>query len=224
MSALTATPARAAHRRRSRLPVFAALLIGILVLGVFAFRHLGLWLEVDEPLRQSRAIAVMGGGFPFRAAEAAALYKAGWAREVWLTQGSRNDRDRALEEFGIPVIYEHESGRGLLLKLGVPAEAIQILPERVNNTLSELQSVLRYAGSGAAEPLIIVTSKPHSRRVRVIWDTMATGRAAIVRYTPRDRYGAAVWWHDSKDALETFREAFGVLNAWAGYPIAPRER
>lgn len=221
---LTLTPARVKSKRRGGLLVVAVLLFGIVAGGIFGLRHLGLWLEVDEPLQHARAIAVLGGGFPYRAAEAANLYRAGWAQEVWLTRGSLDDRDRSLAEFGIPITSEHESGRWLLLKLGVPAGAIRLVPEPVNNTLSELQAILRYAQNGPSGPLIIVTSRAHSRRVRVIWNTMSADRLAMVRYTPRDRYNAAIWWHDSKDALETFRETFGILNAWAGFPIAPRER
>jgi hypothetical protein len=43
--------------------------------------------------------------------------------------------------------------------------------------------------------------------------------AAIVRYTKDDPFNAARWWANTSDALSVTREAFGLLNAWAGFPI-----
>jgi hypothetical protein len=188
-------------------------------------RYLGYWLVLDEPLQRSAAVVVMGGGFPYRPEKAAELYREGWAKEVWLTQGSKNDRDRDLEAFGMPVTAEHESGRWLLEKLGVPKGSIKTLPEPVDNTLTELRAVERFAESGGGGPLIIVTSKQHTRRVRVIWNAISDDKLRIsVRSTPREVYDTAHWWRTTTDALATFREVFGIANAWAGFPVAPRER
>lgn len=196
-----------------------ALFVVLTAGSILGFRHLGLWLEVKSPLEPSRAIVVMGGGFPYRAAEAARLYKAGWAHEVWLTQGSRDDRDRTLEFFGIPLTSRHESGRWLLLKAGVPETAIQLVPGTAEDTVSELRSVLRYSQNGPAGPLIFVTSPVHSRRVKVIWNAVSTGRKCIVHYTPADAYHASAWWGNRADAGVTLRETFGILNAWVGFPV-----
>jgi len=193
------------------------------LMGVM-LRYLGFWLVLDEPLEHAAAVVVMGGGFPWRAAKAAELYKGGWAKEVWLTQGSKNDRDRDLEAFGMPQTAEHESGQWLLRKLGVPDERIRILPQPVDNTYSELKAVLGYAEQHGS-PVIVVTSKSHTRRVRVIWNAIAGRKVRmIVRSVPREAYDEDHWWRTTTDALATFRETFGILNAWAGFPIAPRER
>jgi uncharacterized SAM-binding protein YcdF (DUF218 family) len=187
------------------------------------FRYLGFWLVLDEPLEKSAAVVVMGGGFPYRAAKAAEIYRDGWAKEVWLTQGSKNDRDRDLEAFGMPQTAEHESGRWLLRKLGVPEDRIKILPQPVDNTFTELKVIREYAMQHGS-PLIVVTSKQHTRRVRVIWNAMVGKDMRIaVRSTPREAYDEDHWWRTTTDALATFREAFGIANAWAGFPIAPRE-
>jgi hypothetical protein len=61
--------------------------------------------------------------------------------------------------------------------------------------------------------------------VRVIWNALAGKKTRmVVRTTPREAYDEDHWWRTSTDALTTFREMFGILNAWAGFPIAPRER
>jgi uncharacterized SAM-binding protein YcdF (DUF218 family) len=208
--------------------IVLAALCAAAVLSFLSLRHLGEWIELDDPLQHSRAIIVFGGGIPFRAMEAASLYHAGWAGEVWLTQGTPADRDIALAQIGLPETPEHEFSRSVLVKLGVPPQAIQVIPEPVDNTAAEVQAVMRYAQAGSGSPLILVTSKFHTRRVRVIWNAMAHGRAgggvAILRYPPKEPFDAAHWWRTTTDAIVTFRETFGILNAWAGFPIAPRER
>jgi uncharacterized SAM-binding protein YcdF (DUF218 family) len=191
----------------------------------FALRHLGQWLELDEPLRHSGAIVVVGGGVPFRAMEAATLYHSGWAPEVWLTQGLPHENDLAMERLGIPMTSEHELSRLVLLKLGVPPSAIQVVPGFVDNTVAELAAIRSYAQSRSPGALILVSSKYHARRIRTIWNSVAPADVAvIVRYPAGDGFDAQRWWRTTTDALATFREAFGILNAWAGFPIAPRER
>jgi uncharacterized SAM-binding protein YcdF (DUF218 family) len=203
----------------------AILLLLFACLGIYALRHLGLWLELDEPLRPSRAIVVMGGGIPFRAMEGADLYKAKWAGEIWITQGAINDADLALERIGVSQGSEQDTNQVILEKLGVPPGAIHLIPERVQNTVAEEKAILHYAGPSQQAPLILVTSSYHARRVRVVWDKV-NGKAwpLIVRYSSEETYDAARWWRNTGDAFATFKELFGILNAQAGFPIEPRDR
>jgi uncharacterized SAM-binding protein YcdF (DUF218 family) len=207
--------------------LYVALLMAIAAAcGLSALPYLGQWLAISEPLRHARALVVLGGGMPFRAMEAARLYREGWAPEVWLTEGAADERDAALEKIGIPTMPEHELSRRVLLKLGVPAAVIQTVPGAVNNTAAELEDVIRsLSRTGSHEPVILVSSRSHTRRVRVIWNMLTHGnQSAVVRYAESDPYDALHWWRTTTDALTTAREAFGIVNAWAGYPIAPRER
>jgi len=191
----------------------------------FALLYLGQWLELDEPLRHSGAIVVVGGGVPFRAMEAARLYHSGWAPEVWLTQGLPDESSVTMEKLGIPVTPEYELSRRVLLKLGVPAGVILVVPGFVDNTLAELKAVHSYAQSHRTDAVILVSSKYHARRMRTIWNSFSDAAPpAIVRYPYGEAFDGRRWWRTTTDALATFREAFGILNAWAGFPIAPRER
>jgi uncharacterized SAM-binding protein YcdF (DUF218 family) len=200
-----------------------------LVLSLLLLRNLGDWLQVNEPLQRTRAIVVFGGGLPFRAIEAGRLYQGGWGREVWITKGSENEADRLMQRLGIPTIAEHEYSRSVLLKLGVPEAAIRVVPDPVENTVSEVRAILRFAAqsqaSGFSGPLLLVTSKAHSRRVRVIWNVVDHGNyTAIVRYAASDPFDPRHWWATTTDTTSTFREVFAILNAWLRFPIAPRER
>lgn len=106
------------------------------------------------------------------------------------------------------------------------SDAIKLVPGSVNNTAAEIAAVARFAQTGSTEePVILVTSKSHTRRVRVIWDALTQGRQqVIVRYAESDPYDGRGWWHTTTDVFTTGREVFGILNARAGFPISPRER
>jgi uncharacterized SAM-binding protein YcdF (DUF218 family) len=203
--------------------LFAGLVVVAVSAGWFALAHVGQWLLIDEPLRPAQAIVVLGGGQAWRSIEAARLYKAGWAPEIWLTLGTPNDQDAEMAAIGFPVDSESQLSRRVLVRLGVPEAAIRDIPKEVDNTLAELRAIADYARARPAGPIILVTSKFHTRRVRVIWNAIAPGRAAIVRYKSSDPFDPARWWRTTTDAAAAFHEAFGILNAWAGFPIAPRE-
>ena len=77
-------------------PWLAAALVAVtLALVVFAFYEAGPLLVVEDPLQKARAVVVFGGGIPFRAMEAAKLYREGWAPEVWLSDDTLNTGRRA---------------------------------------------------------------------------------------------------------------------------------
>src|SRR5262245_55796317 len=69
-------------------------------LGIHAIMEAGAWLVVEDPLQSAPVAVVLGGKVPFRAMEAARIYKEGAARQVWLTQGGLFSEDVALAELG----------------------------------------------------------------------------------------------------------------------------
>jgi len=188
-----------------------------------AGRSVGHWLIVEDPPHNVRAIVVLGGGLPFRAIEAAAIYKQGWADEVWLTQGRLAIEQLTLEQLGVAVTGEDEYSRRVLLRRGVPDSAIRVLPERNDNTADEIRTTARHLAASGGGQVIFVTSKFHTRRVRYLWRLLAAdSAAALVRYTPDDPFDADGWWLTTRDAMAVAREYFGMLNAWAGFPLRSR--
>jgi uncharacterized SAM-binding protein YcdF (DUF218 family) len=213
-------------RRRSRRVIVAAVLLAAtLFLAPRALTHLGTWLVVADPLQPARSIVVLGGHVPFRATEAAALYKHGWAHEVWLTQGWIHEEDRALGRLGIERTPEHGYSRLVLLRSGVPEDAIRLLDGRNLNTADEVRTVVRALEEAGGGSVILITSKSHSRRVKVIWRALAGGRlGGIVRYTPQDPFEPDRWWTTTADAMAVSREWGALLNAWAGFPVSSQRR
>jgi uncharacterized SAM-binding protein YcdF (DUF218 family) len=154
--------------------------------------------------------------------EAASIYGQKLAPEVWLTKEVRTAEDVALEKLGVHVVPGDAYNREVLRRLGVPASAIRTLEEGVWNTVDETRLVARELRASGADRVILVTSKTHSRRVRATWsEVIGASPRAVVRYASEEPYHPEHWWHNTRDALEVSREAFGLLNVWTGFPIRP---
>lgn len=198
------------------------LIVLLATLCVLGLRGLGHWLIVSDALVPARAIVVLGGHAPFRAMEAAAIYREGWASEVWLMRRKPGAVDAALLRLDITPRTEEELNRAVLGRLEVPAPAIRVLAGDVRNTHDELKLVAAALQSSGGNAIIIVTSKPHTRRVRAIWQRVGEERpAAIVRHPSTDSFHADRWWRYTADALAVSREIFGLLNVWMGWPVRP---
>lgn len=217
-----ATYGGAERRRWLRLMLVGAAALALVAGAVWGARQVGAWLVVEDPLVRARAAVVLGGEVPFRAMEAASLFRQGWAYEVWLTRTPQGRELAALQSLGIQIPGDESYNQMILERLGVPPAAIRILEPPTENTAAEVQVVaaeLRGAGGGA---VILVTSKPHSRRVRTTWHALVGDVApGIVRYATADPYDPAHWWRRTRDALAVSREVFGLLNVWAGFPVQP---
>jgi uncharacterized SAM-binding protein YcdF (DUF218 family) len=204
-------------RKRLLAASIAAAIVG---LALLAFLRAGTALVVESPLQHAPAAAVFGGKTPFRAIEAAKLYQQGWMQQVWLTEGIYSGADAAMAQMGIQVTPEYAYNRQVLERLGVPGAAIRVLPGHNNNTADEVRTIARAAAEAHADRIILITSSYHTHRVRTLW-RMVNGEAVepIVRYTPDEAFDAAHWWRDTADAWAVSREWFGLLNAWARFPV-----
>src|SRR5437867_900169 len=141
--------------KRRRLSIVIA---ASLVLAVACLRSAGSWLIVEDPLQPAGAIVVFGGQVPFRAMEAARTYHQGWAREVWLTQSAASDEDVALDKLGIERPSDSEISRRVVERLGVPASAVRMLPERIVNTAEEVRAIGREVQQAGGDRVILITS------------------------------------------------------------------
>jgi uncharacterized SAM-binding protein YcdF (DUF218 family) len=207
----------------NRIPKRRALIfatVGVVLIVVFAvtFFGVGRWLVAETALEKSEAIVVLSGGMPQRALEAARLFRAGYAPQVWLT--SPVQPAESLDPMGIPNSGEDYFNNRVLEYEGVPTSAIHVLEPRINNTADEVRAIAAEAVRKNAANVIIVTSKVHTRRVAQLWHQLSPGHThAIVRGASTDQFDGAHWWRNTHDALDVVREALGLLNAWAGLPL-----
>jgi len=212
-------PATALSPRSRRWILLAVAACLLIILAFAAFFGVGRWLVVEDPLVKARAIAVLSGGMPVRAMEAAKLYRQGYAPEVWLTHSS--EPGETLKAIGILF----EGGEELystrvLIHEGVPAAAIHVLEPPILNTADEVRVIRAALDREKDRSVIVVTSKPHTRRARLLWRKLAPPECrAIVRPASEDPFDQSHWWRNSKDALDVVREVLGLMNAWSGLPL-----
>jgi uncharacterized SAM-binding protein YcdF (DUF218 family) len=206
-------------KRQFTRAVILTVLMG-LVAAVIIFRGVGRWLIVEDPLDNAQAIVVLSGRMPTRAKEAARLYNAGYAPQVWLTRAV--EPAAALQEMQIAYTGEDFFNSRVLMHEGVPSNAIRVLEQPINDTADEIAVISAELERERGAAVIIVTAKAHTRRVRALWKELAGGRGrAIVRAAPTDVFAPDHWWRSTSDALDVVREVLGLLNAWAGLPLHP---
>jgi len=198
----------------------AAAVLALFVFLVFVFLNVGRWLVQEDPPEESQAIAVLSGGMPIRALEAARLYHEGFAPAIWLTQPE--EPRESMKALGIPFEGEDDVNARVLEREGVPSSAIHVLQPPILNTADELKTIAVAMTPGEAEPVMIVTSKAHTRRVHALWKLLESGHGRIVvRAASEDSFKPAHWWRSTGDALDVVREVLGLLNVWAGLPLRP---
>jgi uncharacterized SAM-binding protein YcdF (DUF218 family) len=195
--------------------IFVVLLAAVCLAAVLSVGH---YLVYQDPLQQAHAIVVLSGHLPDRAIEAARVYQGNYAAQVWVSQPVSPAPE--LQSMHIAYIGEDFYNQKVLMAQGVPADAIRILMDPSANTEQEVDEIARDLRRDQAHAVIIVTSKPHTRRVRLIWDKrVGSEPRAIVRYVSDDPFDPSHWWRSTSDALDVVREVLGIANAKAGFPL-----
>jgi uncharacterized SAM-binding protein YcdF (DUF218 family) len=212
------TDAPKPRKRHIATAVLLTAVIGLAASAAIIFLGLGRWLIVEDPLGKAQAIVVLSGRMPMRAKEAARLYNAGCAPQIWLTRAV--EPTASLQEMHIAYIGEDFFNSRVLMHEGVPSNAIRVLEQPINNTADEITVIAGELERMRGGAIIIVTTKAHTRRVRALWNELSGGRGrAIVRAASTDTFSPQHWWRSTADSLDVVREILGLLNAWAGLPL-----
>ena len=124
-------PPRRYYTRRS-----SGLGLLLLIAFIFCFFYVGRWLVVEDPLDHAQAIVVLSGRMPLRVLEAAKLYRAGYAPEVWLTHST--EPGKSVQDMGLKYLGEEDYNREILIHEGVPPAAIHVLEPPILNTADEI--------------------------------------------------------------------------------------
>jgi len=207
--------------RRAALLVLLSLVIVLIAFGTVLLLGVGRWLVVEDPLDKAQAIVVLSGRMPMRAKEAARLYNAAYAPQIWLTRSS--EPAASLQEMHIAFLGEDFYNSRVLMHEGVPSNAILVLEPAIDNTADEIRAIAEELEREKGSAVIIVTTKVHTRRVHILWKELSRGRGrVIVRAASTDSFEPGHWWRSTRDALDVVRETLGVLNAWAGLPLHAR--
>ena len=200
--------------------ILGGILVALSVAGAVVFFKIGEWLVVQDPLIHADAIVILSGSLPERALQAAEVYKAGYADQVWISPPISPAEE--LKAMNISFLGEDFYNEKVLLAQGVPVDAIRILEQPSANTEEEVREISETLRGNNFHQAIVVSSKAHTRRVRTIWRKLiGSDPRLVVRFATGDTYDGAHWWRHTHDALDVMRETLGLLNAWAGFPLRP---
>jgi uncharacterized SAM-binding protein YcdF (DUF218 family) len=210
----TNAPPGPVKRRRWPTRLFWLALVVLLGLSTWFFRtplliEAGRFLDVSESPQKVDYVYVLGGDNDTRPFTAAALIKAGWAREALIPGESVSP---AVTNGLIPP--EHEIMRRVLIARGVRPESITILPGQASNTREEAAELAEFLRDHPDCTVAVITNGYHTRRARMHFVRALGDRIASVHFfaAPTDGYDATNWWHDDRGLIQ-FTNEFVKL-AW----------
>lgn len=189
----------------------AAAVLTILATG--AVFGLNWWVDSSDAPAKSDMIVALAGGFarPFYAAD---LYREGYAPEVWISRPAGDPSEALLATVGIKRRTEWEIDREILLRRGVPAARIHLYGDGVLSTANEALA-LKAAVDTRDKRVLVVTSRFHARRARIIFRRLlpgATVRVVATTYEPPLRR----WWRDRFLAEYVMIEPVKMVFYWLG--------
>ncbi len=202
-------------RTRSLLAIIGGITVVTFLLGVVAILFMDTLLrDTDRPEHSDAIIALSGA--PERTLYAADLITQGYAQAVYISKPVREDAHRLLEEYGFTLPREEQINQAILLKRGVAANQIYVLPNSVVNTMGEARGALA-AVPTETKTIMIVTSAYHTRRTRMIFRKIFAGRPIklIVVATPYE-HDPERWWKTQESAMQTIMELAKVVFFLAG--------
>ncbi len=165
-------------------------------MSVWAARHAGDWLVAEDPLAPADAILVLAGTRLERPLEAADVYRQGWAPLIVMTDEVHEPAERWADAHGLHYPTKIELARDILVKLGIPKDAIQLLQGPNDSTADEARTLHALATQQRWRRIIVVTSKLHTRRGGYALRRELAGLGIDVRMhaSRYDLADPARWW------------------------------
>ena len=144
-----------------------------------------LWI-VSDPLTYADAIVVLGGNPQTRPPVAADLYRRGLANKVLVSHWS-----------------DFQLNRAALLKLGVPASAIEAFGRANTNTREEAVALREWAERNAASVFVIPSEPFMTRRVQWIFRREFFAMPVTIEVQPLDSpgYSPQRWWKTEQGSI-----------------------
>lgn len=168
------------------------------------------------------AIYVLSGTNAERWLEGYELWREKRAPVILLSAGSRDAGERELLRRGVHMPTGAEVARGVLVdQLGVPPEAVEIMPATVDNTAAEAGKLAKLAPARGWRRVVVVTSLAHTRRTRFAMERAleGTGVTVQVRGSRYDRFQPSGWWR----RRDSMRWVLSELPKLAAYKLGLRE-
>jgi DUF218 domain len=157
-----------------------------------------LWI-VSDPITPADVAVVLGGGVDVRPFAAAALYHQGLVKKILVSQVADGRAVAIGAELG-----HTEINRQVLLKLGVPADAIETFGKANKNTKEEALALLEWSQRHASRALIIPVGSFEARRVHWTFRHEFAGQPVRIEISAFDspQYVRANWWATERGIVE----------------------
>ena len=199
-----------------RVRLLLILVAAAIVAGLLAISTAGRWLVVADPLpRSAEAIVIMAGSVPDRSLEAAALYRTGLAPRVVITRERLGQAGSMLHAHGIKLPEGDDLTRTVLTGMGVPDAAIIVLQRRTRNTMTEARTIARWACRHRVRELVVVSSRTHTRRARMILrQSLGPSVHLTMRPSRYDPFTADRWWRVASSAKQVLTEYEKLAHYW----------
>ena len=191
---------------------------GWLAVVLFVLLVAGLWvLNVQPFLAQTRRVdtkvlVVEGWVHEYAGRVALTEFQAGHYEKVYTTGGPVVGTGDYSNDFNTSAGV----GAEMLVKVGLPAALVQMVPSRVkgrDRTYSSAVALREYfqANGLAVKSLNVLTEDAHARRTRMLFQAAFGPEVAVgIISVPDPDYDPARWWHYS----EGVREVLGESIAW----------
>src|ERR1039457_6149469 len=155
------------------------------------------WI-VNEPLSKADVIVVLGGGPDTRPFEAARLFQLSLAPKILLMK----PRLTPATELGLTP-SEAELTRSVLLKMGIPDQAIFVTSDMVTNSYDESIALRNWARTNGVKRVIVPTDIFHTRRVCWLYgqELKRTGIQVEIEAVPVHQYTAGDWWRHEEGII-----------------------
>lgn len=207
---VASVPARRVSRWRTILLAAIALLaVGLTWLEREPIlQDLAAWWVVSDELAHADAIVVLGGNLDVRPFAAADLYKRGYADKVLVSNVLLGRAER------LGFVRSHtQLNSDVLVKLGVPAEAIVTVGQEVSSTREEAQAVREWAVDARAKAILVPTELFTARRTGWIFkrELDPKGIRVIVHAYPPADYTLADWWRSRYGLIDFNNEVLKYL-------------
>ena len=218
--------AKLPHRRRRIAASLALLLIAFSGVGVWVSRApilraaANAWIISDNVL-PADAVAVLGGGLDVRPFAAADYYRQGLVKKV-LVAAVRTSPSEKLH-----VLPSHvELNRDVLIKLGVPENAIETFGTELSSTFEESMALRAWAERNQAIRIIVPTEVFSSRRVKWMLTRAMAGTATQVEVPVLNsaEYTRDEWWRYEQGLIAFQNEVIKYFYYRVKYRHANLER
>jgi len=175
-----------------------------------------LLLSEDTP-QKAEAIVVLNGGVPIRILEAVDLYNSGYGEILIFCKTAESSDYKRLRESNVYYPVEHDINKQIAEEFEIPSSNIYMLNKMVSSTYGELESVKDFLINNNIKKIIIVTSKFHTLRTRMIANKVFNKEIDfMVIGTNYDGYNPKTWWKNRNATRHTVSEYLKILAYYLG--------